>query len=93
LQTIEAEHGRVRGTQRWGPRTLDLDLLLYDELELQSERLTLPHPAIPQREFVLYPLLEVAGGNLRIPRLGALQRLVAGCPRRGLERLEGNAPD
>jgi len=93
LQAIEAAHGRVRGGQRWGPRTLDLDLLLYGELELQTERLILPHPALPQRDFVLYPLLEVAGGNLQIPSLGALRRLLANCPRRGLERLKGNAQD
>ncbi len=93
LQKIESAHGRVRGAQRWGPRTLDLDLLLYDALTQQTEFLTLPHPGLPEREFVLYPLLEVAGGDLQIPKLGPLQRLLAHCPRRGLKRLESDAQD
>ena len=88
LQGIESAHGRVRTEQRWGPRPLDLDLLLYGALECHTERLTVPHPGLPQRDFVLYPLLEVAGGDLRIPRLGSLQSLVAQCPSRGLERLQ-----
>jgi len=59
LQQIELAHGRER-LQHWGPRTLDLDLLLYDQLTLHSERLTLPHPQLALRNFVLVPLLEIA---------------------------------
>lgn len=60
LQLIEKRHGRVRHEERWGPRTLDLDILLYGDLVLHSERLTLPHPGVECRCFVLTPLNEVA---------------------------------
>jgi 2-amino-4-hydroxy-6-hydroxymethyldihydropteridine diphosphokinase len=59
LQAIEADFGRER-TIRWGPRTLDLDLLWYDGADRDTERLTLPHPRAHEREFVLRPLSEVA---------------------------------
>lgn len=58
LQAIENQQGRVRGAERWGPRTLDLDMLLYDNLELQEARLILPHPGLYERAFVLYPLYD-----------------------------------
>ena len=57
---IEASHGRVRDGQRWGPRTLDLDLLIYADLQLCDARLTLPHPELARRNFVLAPLVEIA---------------------------------
>ena len=60
LQAIENKQGRVRATERWGPRTLDLDMLLYDNKQLQGPRLTLPHPGLHERAFVLYPLCEIA---------------------------------
>jgi 2-amino-4-hydroxy-6-hydroxymethyldihydropteridine diphosphokinase len=56
---IEAEHGRVRG-ERFGPRTLDIDILCYGDLFLSDERLTLPHPRLAERAFVLVPLAEIA---------------------------------
>ena len=59
LQAIELAHGRER-PYRHAPRTLDLDLLLYDELTLETPRLTLPHPRLGERAFVLRPLLEIA---------------------------------
>ena len=59
LQAIEQAHGRVR-TVRWGPRTLDLDILLFGEYELTTERLTIPHQRLTERAFVLVPLLEIA---------------------------------
>jgi 2-amino-4-hydroxy-6-hydroxymethyldihydropteridine diphosphokinase len=65
LLSIEAECGRVR-EKRWGPRTLDLDLILYDGVELDTPELTLPHPRARGRAFVLVPLAEVAPG-LRFP--------------------------
>ncbi len=58
LQTIENHFGRTRQIH-WGPRTMDLDILLYDNLELQHPQLTLPHPELHRRAFVLYPLLEL----------------------------------
>ena len=59
LQRIEQEQGRVR-LRRWGERTLDLDILLYGEQILQSERLTVPHYDMHNREFVIVPLFEIA---------------------------------
>src|SRR5690554_3921652 len=58
-QQIEDAAGRVR-LRRWGERTLDLDILLYDELVLETPRLSVPHPGIEQREFVIIPLAEIA---------------------------------
>lgn len=81
LQALEQRHGRVRG-RRWGPRTLDLDLLLYDDRRLTLPRLTLPHPEMTRRAFVLVPLAELA------PRLALdgqpLSRLAAELDPQGL---------
>ena len=90
LQAIEQNQGRVRSAQRWQARTLDLDLLLYGELQLQDAVLTVPHPGMTERAFVLYPLQEIAPG-LVVPGLGALSTLIAHCPRADLHRLDGTA--
>jgi len=58
-KAIEAEQGRMFAGPRHGPRALDLDLLLLGDIELESERLTLPHPEVTARRFVLEPLLEL----------------------------------
>jgi len=79
LQTIETEHGRVRNALRWGPRTLDLDILLYSDLKIQSERLTIPHIGIAQRRFVLYPLQELVGPKFVIPGFGVLADCLENC--------------
>lgn len=80
-KAIEAERGRMFGGPRHGPRPLDLDLLLLGEVELSGERLTLPHPQVSSRRFVLEPLLELEP-ELRLPdgtRLAdALDQLGAG---------------
>jgi 2-amino-4-hydroxy-6-hydroxymethyldihydropteridine diphosphokinase len=80
-KAIEVEQGRMLGGPRHGPRPLDLDLLLIDAVELRSERLTLPHPQVSRRRFVLVPLLEL-DPELALPdgtRLGeSLERLDAG---------------
>ncbi len=60
LQSIERRQGREREGVRWGPRTLDLDLLLYGEEQIRTKALTVPHPGLLQRSFVLFPLLEIA---------------------------------
>ena len=86
LQAIENEHGRTRNGERWGPRTLDLDILVYGNYSLKSQTLTVPHPGIKTREFVLYPLHEV-NKNLMIPNLGAIHRLQPRCYTNGLTRL------
>lgn len=65
LQALEQHHRRVR-ERHWGPRTLDLDLLLFDQELLSTPRLTLPHPEMARRAFVLIPLAEVAPA-LRLP--------------------------
>ena len=58
---IETDLGRVRG-ERWGPRTIDIDLLLYGDMRIDDERLTVPHPRMRERSFVLTPLAEIAPG-------------------------------
>lgn len=73
LQSLENRAGRVR-KQHWGPRTLDLDLLLYGNTFIQSERLTVPHPGLREREFVVIPLAELAP-DLILPDGTALQNL------------------
>ena len=60
LRAIEDAHGRRRTGPRWGPRTLDLDLLLHGDSVLTTERLTLPHPGLTARNFVVYPLADIA---------------------------------
>lgn len=59
LLQIEADMGRIR-VQRWGPRLVDLDILLYNTLIMRTHRLTVPHPEMAEREFVLLPLAEIA---------------------------------
>lgn len=85
LQRIEAERRRERKI-RWGPRTLDLDILLYEELILHQEQLIIPHPRMCERPFVLIPLRDIAG-NLLIP--GQDQRideLLSSLPQEGVVR-------
>ncbi|HYO27037.1 MAG TPA: 2-amino-4-hydroxy-6-hydroxymethyldihydropteridine diphosphokinase [Azonexus sp.] len=85
LLDIEARFGRVR-RERNGPRTLDLDLLLYDDIELDLPRLTLPHPRLHLRAFVLLPLAEVAP-DLAIPRRGSLAAWLPAVANQGIVRL------
>ncbi len=76
LQAIEDSHGRVRDGERWGPRTLDLDLLSFSDATLTDDVLTLPHPGIAEREFVLLPWCDVAP-HYRIPGLASVAELAA----------------
>jgi 2-amino-4-hydroxy-6-hydroxymethyldihydropteridine diphosphokinase len=85
LQALERAHGRRR-TTRWGPRTLDLDLLLYGDLQIEHPRLRVPHPGMAQRAFVLVPMAEIAP-DLEIPGLGVL-RAVAVDGSADLERID-----
>jgi 2-amino-4-hydroxy-6-hydroxymethyldihydropteridine diphosphokinase len=75
LQQIEHEQGRVRSDEQWSARTLDLDLLLYGDDVIQTTDLTVPHPAITARAFVLYPLQDVAP-NLLIPNNGTISNII-----------------
>jgi 2-amino-4-hydroxy-6-hydroxymethyldihydropteridine diphosphokinase len=77
LQGIERDHGRVRDGNRWGPRTLDLDLLLYGALQIRLPELVLPHPEIANRAFVIVPLAEIAPSGLMVPGLGQLPDLLS----------------
>ncbi len=86
LQLIEQQHGRTRDGERWGPRTLDLDLLLYAECVIESPRLTVPHPGIADRSFVLFPLAEL-DSELVIPDKGPVAALKAQCQQFGIRRL------
>jgi len=89
LQAIEKRQGRVRHTGvRWEPRTLDLDLLLYGDERFSDSQLTVPHPELLRREFVLYPLFEV-DPDLAIPGAGSLRDCLQHCPRQSLQRMEG----
>jgi 2-amino-4-hydroxy-6-hydroxymethyldihydropteridine diphosphokinase len=90
LRSLEAELGRVPPRVRWGPRRIDLDLLVFAAQRCQSPELTLPHPGIVQRNFVLYPLLEVAPG-LNVPGCGRVAELAARVDPAGIWRLEERA--
>lgn len=88
LQQIEQKHGRIR-KRHWGERTLDLDILLFADMVIDDERLSLPHPGIAERAFVVYPLAEIAP-DLQIPGLGSLDEIKANCPLEGLQQVEIN---
>jgi 2-amino-4-hydroxy-6-hydroxymethyldihydropteridine diphosphokinase len=85
MQALEQVHGRQR-TYRHAPRTLDLDLLLYGQREVRTDTLTLPHPRLHERAFVLQPLLEIAPAA-RHPGLGQLASWAAGVASQAVERL------
>ena len=86
LQNIENNQGRVRKGERWGARTLDLDILLYGDQEIDLPDLTVPHKGLAERSFVLYPLFEIAPYIL-VPGKGFIANLVTKCPLAGLTRL------
>lgn len=66
LQIQETAQGRIR-TEHWGARTLDLDILLFDNLQISTQTLKIPHPAMKQRNFVLYPLADIANSEMVLP--------------------------
>jgi 2-amino-4-hydroxy-6-hydroxymethyldihydropteridine diphosphokinase len=78
LQGLEQKHRRIR-ERHWGPRTLDLDILLYDQQIINTERLKVPHPYMHERSFVLYPLAEI-DPNLTTPKGLPLSALLTACP-------------
>ncbi len=87
LQRIENRHHRTREGPKWGPRTLDLDLLLYANRVSTHAKLTLPHPEMLQRNFVLVPLLEIAP-HLCLPNGQYIQDFLVNCPHNPLSKYE-----
>jgi dihydropteroate synthase/2-amino-4-hydroxy-6-hydroxymethyldihydropteridine diphosphokinase len=86
LKEIEADMGREK-TFRLGPRNIDLDILFYDDLSMTSDSLTIPHPALAQRAFVLIPLIEIAPG-LRYPELNkTIKELASDADTQGIRKL------
>lgn len=86
LQAIENRQGRLR-LVRWGARTLDLDILLYDQQIINLPELIVPHPELANRSFVLYPLADLAAADMPIPGLGTLSQLLSACPADGLRKI------
>lgn len=86
LQSIEQQHGRRRDGRRWGARTLDLDILLYGDECISTDRLQVPHPEMHRRSFVLKPLHDIEP-SLMIPGLGSLDSLLAQVSTADLEPL------
>lgn len=89
MHEIEDRQGRDRSAQRWGPRTLDLDLLSYSTVIMADEKLTLPHPGIAERNFVLLPWNEIAP-HYRVPGLTTVSRLAqsVGANKPQIERMD-----
>jgi 2-amino-4-hydroxy-6-hydroxymethyldihydropteridine diphosphokinase len=90
LRALESALGRAPPRVRWGARLIDLDLLLFGARQLDSPGLTLPHPGIVQRNFVLYPLQQVAPG-LYVPGHGWVNELAARADPAGIWRLDDNS--
>ena len=85
LQAIESRHGRRRSFRN-APRTLDLDLLLYGDARIDQPQLTVPHPRMHERAFVLQPLAEIAP-QLRIPGRGGIDECLKACGAQNVERI------
>ncbi|MFC3396492.1 2-amino-4-hydroxy-6-hydroxymethyldihydropteridine diphosphokinase [Brenneria rubrifaciens] len=91
-QAIELEQGRVRKAHRWGPRTLDLDILLFGDEVIDTARLTVPHYDMKNREFMLYPLAEIAPA-LVFPDGEPLSHRLSCVDRNGLTLWDSDNPD
>ena len=89
LQKIEQSHQRERKKNRWGPRTLDLDIILYGDVQMDTKKLQIPHYGVAEREFVLIPLQELQA-NLIIPGKGAIVDLIEQLPPYSLKKLNNN---
>lgn len=85
LQAIENSHQRVREV-RWGPRTLDLDLILYGDQVIQTDRLTVPHPEMKHRNFVLLPLIEISA-ETSLPDGTPVRTLLKSCSTAGIKKI------
>lgn len=88
LQAIEEAQNRARGGLRWGPRTLDLDLLLFGAQSIETADLIVPHPHLHERAFVLFPLHEIAP-RIEVPGHGPLDALIGSMSDADLVRVDG----
>jgi len=86
LKKLERSLGRATPVVRWGPRHIDFDLLIFGDERIQSEFLTVPHPGVPTRNFVLYPLLDIAP-ELFVPGHGRVRELASRVSAAGLSVL------
>lgn len=87
LQAIEQQHGRIRTGEHWGPRTLDLDLILFGNEQINDDRLTVPHAGMLERNFVLIPLSEL-DPELRLPDNSALKYWLEQSSSEGIIKIE-----
>ena len=86
LIRIEDLQGRVRDGEKWGPRIIDLDLLMYGKQKINTPDLTVPHPGMHERDFVIIPLSELAG-DVNVPGQGRLTALINKCENHSLRKL------
>jgi 2-amino-4-hydroxy-6-hydroxymethyldihydropteridine diphosphokinase len=75
LQYLERLHNRKK-TKRWGPRSMDIDILIYNKLIMNTDKLVIPHPGLEYRDFVLMPLYEITSYGYKIPKYGKITSLI-----------------
>ena len=75
LQNLERLHNRKK-TKRWGPRSMDIDILIYNNLIMNTDKLVIPHPGLEYRDFVLMPLYEITSYRFEIPKYGKIITLI-----------------
>ena len=75
LQNLEKLHNRKK-TKRWGPRSMDIDILIYNKLIMNTDKLVIPHPGLKYRDFVLMPLYEITSYGYEIPKYGKIMNLI-----------------
>lgn len=75
LQNLEKLHNRKK-TKRWGPRSMDIDILIYNNLIMNTDKLVIPHPGLEYRDFVLMPLYEITSYRFEIPKYGKIITLI-----------------
>ena len=88
LKTLEHEIGRRPGAGRWGPRPIDLDILLYEDRIIEREELEVPHPRLAERAFVLVPLAEIAADAVDPRRTETIAMLVRAADTTGVRRIK-----
>ncbi len=93
LKSLEHEIGRRSGTERWGPRPIDVDILLYDERIVQGAELAVPHPRLGERAFVLVPLAEIAPDTLYPGRNETIAHLAQTIDTSGVRRIKNQGWD